>query len=330
MAGVAAGVARRGTGIRSTTMTARGRALRSAGAMALLAAAAVGCGGSSADETRAQVRRWTSAVDEVCRTTRERIVTRGGAEDASGLESMAARARDDVGAAIERIRRVPISETARSRVRPFLAELTKIEPWLSQMTRTTADGSLKEIGDLGLRLADRTKLFQDRAEAVGLRECADPRQFDAVLDAFTAPVYATQIARFEVWFARGLRPWVTYVPATSTDFVRQLRRVNRTVSRAEDRLDDLYRYRPNRAVEADRDLGFALDAYEELFEVVAESLDGGRRVLTPVGARRFRRAVVKRQREIRRAIARLRTAIGAEPLPVPGARPVVEPEKDSA
>lgn len=311
-------------------MTARGRALRSVAATALIAAAAVGCGGSSADETRAQLRRWTAAVDDVCRTTRERIAARGGAEDASDLESIAARGSDDVRGAIERIRRVPISDEARPRVRTFLAELTKIEPWLSEMTKTTADGSLEQVGDLALRLADRTKLFQDRAAAVGLRECADPRQFDAVLDAFTAPVYATQIARFEVWFARALRPWVTYVPPTSADFVRQLRRINRIVSRAEDRLDDLYRYRPNRAVEADTDLGSALDAYEELFEVVAESLDGGRRVLTPVGARRFRRAVVKRQREIRRAIARLRTAIGAEPLPVPGAEPVVEPEKDSA
>jgi hypothetical protein len=299
--------------------------------MALMVAAAAGCGGgSSAEETRAELRRWASAVDDVCRTTRERIAARGDADDALELESVAARASEDVRAAIERIRDVPIPKGAGPRVRDFLWELAKIEPRLSEMTRATADGTLKEIGAVGLRLADRTKRFQDRAEAAGLRECADTRQFDAVRDAFTAPVYATQLARFEVWFAGALRPWVSYVPATSTDFVRQLRHLHRVVSRAENRLDDLYRYRPHRAVEADVDLGFALDGYEELLEVVADSLHGGRRILTPIGAKRFRRAVAKHQRDVRRAIAKLRTAIGAEPLAVPGARPLREPEKDSA
>ena len=300
-------------------MTARGRRLGVAGAMALVVAAAAACGGApSADETRAQLRRWASAVDEVCRTTREGIAARGGARDALDLDWVARRASDDVRAAIERIRRVPISEAARPRVRPFLAELAKIEPRLSEMTGTTADGSLKEIGDLGLRLADATRLVQDRAEAAGLRECADRRQFDAVLDAFTAPVYATQIARFEVWFARALRPLVSSPPPASADFARYLRRVSGVIERAEERVDDLYVYRPNRAVEAADDLGFALDAYENFLDVVADALHGGRRVLTPIGVRRYRRAVAKHQREVRRAIAQLRTAIGAKPLAVPG------------
>jgi hypothetical protein len=312
-------------------MTARGRRLRAAGVVSLVVAAAAGCGGgSTADETRAELQGWASAVDDVCRTTRERIAARGDADNALELESVAAHGSEDVHAAITRIRDVAIPKGAGPRVRDFLAELTKIESRLGEMTRTTADGSLKEIGDLGLLLADRAKRFQDRAEAAGLRECADKRQFDAVLDAFTAPVYATQVARFEVWFADALRPWLSYEPATSVDFVRQLRRVNGIVSRAEDRLDDLYRYRPNRAVEADNRLGSALDSYEELLEVVADSLDGGRRHLTPVGAKRFRRAVARRQREVRGAIAGLRTAIGAEPLAVPGARPLRETEQDTA
>jgi hypothetical protein len=299
--------------------------------MALMVAAAAGCGGgSSAEETRAELRRWASAVDDVCRTTRERIAARGDAHDALDLDSVAVRASDDVRAAIKRIRRVPISEVARPRVRPFLAELAKIEPRLSEMTRTTADGSLKEIGDLGLLLADATRLFQDRAEAAGLRECADTRQFDAVLNAFTAPVYATQIARFEIWFARALRPLVSYDPPTSADFVRHLSRVSSVFNRAEKRLDDLYVYRPNRAVEAADDLEFALDAYENFLNVVADSLRGGRRVLTPIGVKRFQREVAKHQRELRRAIAKLRTAIAAQPLAVPGAQPPPEPEKDSA
>jgi hypothetical protein len=311
-------------------MTAGGRRLRTAGAMALMVASAAGCGGPSAEETRAELRRWASAVDDVCRTTRERIAARGDAHDALDLESVALRASDDVRAAIDRVRRVPISKEARPRVRPFLDELAKIEPRLNEMTRTTADGSLKEIGDLGLRLADATKLFQDRAEAAGLRECADTRQFDAVLNAFTAPVYATQIARFETWFARALRPLVSYEPPTPADFVRNLSRVSSVFDRAEERLDDLYVYRPNRAVEAADDVGFALDAYENFLSVVADSLRGGRRVLTPIGVKRFRRGVAKHQRKVRRTISRLRTAIGAQPLAVPGAQPTREPAKDLA
>ena len=234
------------------------------------------------------------------------------------------RASEDVRAALKRIRGVPISEEARKRVRPFLAELAKIEPRLSEMTRTTDDGSLDEIGDLGLRLADATKRFQDRAEAAGLRECADTRQFDAVLDAFTAPVYATQIARLQTRFARALRSSESYDPSMPVDFVRQLRRVGSVFDRAEKRLDDLYVYRPNRAVEAADDLGFALDAYVNLLDVVADSLDGGRRVLTAVGVRRFRHAVVTHQRDVRRAVVKLRTAIGARPL---GVRIGVDPTR---
>jgi hypothetical protein len=298
--------------------------------MALTVAAVVGCGGPSAGETRAELRRWTSAVDDVCRTTRERIARRGGARDVRELESMAARASEDVRAAIERIRRVSISEKARDRVRPFLTELGKIEPQLSDMTRTTADGSLEEIGELGLRLADQTKLFQDRADAAGLRQCADTRQFDAVLDAFTAPVYATQVARLEVWFVRKLRPIVSRIPATPADVARQLRGASIVFDRTERRLNDLYVYRPNRAVDAADDLEFALSDYEEYLELIVRSLRGGRRVLTPKGVELFRREVARHEREVSNAIVELNKAVGAEPLSVPDLPPPVEPEEDPA
>jgi hypothetical protein len=129
---------------------------------------------------------------------------------------------------------------------------------------------------------------------------------------------------------RALRPLVRYDPPTSADFVRHLRRVSGVFDRAETRLDDLYVYRPNRAVEEADDLEFALDAYENFLNVVADSLRGGRRVLTPIGVKRFHRAVAEHQREVRHAIAKLRTAIAAQPLAVPGAQPPLEPEKDSA
>jgi hypothetical protein len=313
-------------------MTARGRRLRTVAAIVLTMAAGTGCGGGpSAEETRAELRRWASAVDDVCRATREAIAARGEAHDARDLHWVAAGASEDVRAAIERIRRVRLSEAARPRVRSFLAELAKIEPRLSEMTRTTADGELNEIGDLGLRLADATKRFQDRAEAVGLRECGDATQFDAVLNAFTAPVYATQIARLEVWLARALRPLTASSPSpTSPDFARYLRRVGGVLEHAERRMDNLYVYRPNRAVEEADDLAFALDAFENVLNAVADDLRGGRRVLTAVGVKQFRREVVRRGRDVRRAITRLRTAIGARPLPVPGAQPLLEPETDTA
>jgi hypothetical protein len=300
-------------------MTARARTVA---ATALIIAVATGCGGGpSADDQRAELRRWRAAVDNVCRTTRERIVARGEPDDALDLNSFATRAGDDVRAAIKRIRKVPISDANRRRVSPFLAELRKIEPRLSDMTRTTADGSLNQIGKLGIRLADATKRFQDRADAVGLRECADKRQFDAVLDAFTAPVYATKIARLAIWLERALRPVKSAPPSMPAAFVRYLRRVSRIYDRAGKRLDDLYEYRPNRAVEAEDDFNFALEDYERLLEDVADSLRGGRRVLTPDGVRQFLRATAKQKRKLRRTIVELREAIGAEPLVMPGAQP---------
>ena len=306
-------------------------ALRAAGAVALMVALVAGCGGGpSAEETRAELRRWTAAVDAVCRTTREDIAARGGALDARDLDRVAVRAGDDVRAAIERIRRVPISEEAHPRARRFLAELENVEPRLRDMTETTTDGSLREIGDLGLRLADATKLVLDRADAAGLRDCADTHQFDAVLDAFTAPVYATQIARFEVWFVRELRPLLAYDSRTSAELARGLRRVSRVFDQAEKRLDRLYVYQPNRTVKAARNLGFALEDYEDFLAAVADALRGGRRVFTPIGARRYRRGVAKYEREVRHAIAELRTAIGARPLGVPDAPRPLDPGTESA
>jgi hypothetical protein len=198
------------------------------------------------------------------------------------------------------------------------------------MTRTTDDGTLEDIGNLGLRLADATRLVQDRAEAAGLRECADRRHFDAVLNAFTAPVYATQIARFEIWLAGTLRPLVGYVPPMSAAFVGHLDRVGNVFERAEKRLGDLYVFQPNRAVDAADDLEFALDAYENFLDAVAEPLRGGRRVLSPIGVQRFQRRVAKHQRKIRDIFAELRTAIGAQPPADPGAQPPPEPGQDAA
>src|SRR5687768_14709076 len=53
------------TGTRCDTMTGGRRLRRTAAAIALMVAAAAGCGGgASAEETRAELRRWASAVDE--------------------------------------------------------------------------------------------------------------------------------------------------------------------------------------------------------------------------------------------------------------------------
>ena len=311
-------------------MTARRGRLCATAAIASIVAVAGGCGGGpSAEETRAELRRWASAVDDVCRATREDIVASGDAQDLLELPRIAERAGDDVRAAIERIRRVPISEAARPRVRSFLDGLAKVEPLLSEMTRTTADGTVEQIGKLGLRLADATRVFNDRAEAAGLRECAHATHFDAVLDAFAAPVYAAQFARFELWFARALRRLGSSSPPTAPGYARDLRRFAAVLERAETRVDDLYVYRPNRAVEAADELQFALDAYEGDLNAVAEQLHGGRRVLTPAGAKKFNRLIAKRQRRLRRAIPALREAIGARPPAATGAEPQM-PELSTA
>jgi hypothetical protein len=310
-------------------MSARARRLCSAAAIAL-AAATTGCGGgSSAEETRAEMRRWAAAVDDVCRATRAGIAERGQAQDLLDLRRVAERASADVRGAVERIRRVPRPDPAHPQVGLFLAELRRIEPPLSRLTATTADGSLKQIGKLGLRLADGTRLVHDRARAAGLRECARAAHFDSVHDALTAPVFATQLARFEIWLARALRPFEGYYPPRSPGFAFYLRGVGNVLERAEERMDDMYEFRPSR-VESDRDLAFALDAFENVLNAVADELRGGRRVLTRLGVRQFNREVRKRRREVDRAITALRREIGAEPLVAPRAPPRRAPEQTTA
>ena len=301
-------------------MTAR------AAALVLLVAMAAGCGGGpSAEETRAELRRWASAVDDICRATQVDIAARGYADDLVDLQRVTEHASADVRGAIERIRDVPLAEEARPRVRAFLAELEKIEPRLSEMTETAADGGLKEIGMLGVRLADATQLFQRSAEAAGLRECADTRQFDAVLDAFTAPVYATQIARLELWLARAVRRVGDFYPPWSPRFARHVRRVGNVVEEAERRLGNLIDFKPNRAVEAADELEFALDAYETDLNAFADELRGGR-WLTPVGVKQFNRAIAKHRRKLDACIAALWKAIDAKPL----VEPRLEPDQTTA
>ena len=212
---------------------------------------------------------------------------------------------------------MPLSEAARPRVRAFLDELAKIEPLLGTMTRTTADGTPRQIGNLGLRLADATRVFNDRAEAAGLEECAHATHFDAVHDAFTAPVYAAQLARFQIWFARALQRPARSSRPTARGYARDVRRSANLLQRAEDRVDDLYVFRPNRAVDAADELHFALDAFESDLNAVADQLRGGRRVFTPAGAEQFSRSIARRERRLRRAILALWEAIGARP---PGAQ----------
>jgi hypothetical protein len=65
--------------------------------------------------------------------------------------------------------------------------------------------------------------------------------------------------------------------------------------------DDLYEYRPNRAVKEDTALGFALEGHESFLEDVADSLH----------------AAAKRRRKLRRTMAKLKEAIGADPVVVP-------------
>jgi hypothetical protein len=297
--------------------------MRAAAAIALVVLAAAGCGGGSkADEPR----RWASAVDDICRETHESLASRGDAQDLRDLHRIAERASEDVRSAVKRIREVPISEETRRRALFFLGELDRIEPQLSEMTRTTAGGRLEQIGRMGIRLADATQRLQRRAESAGLHVCADTRQFDAVLDAFTAPVYATQVAQFERRLDRGLRRLGDYRAPSSPDFASHVRQVATLLENAERHLDDLGDFLPNRAVEAERDLTFALDAYENDLNAVGDVLRGGR-YLTPVGVRQFNRVVAKRRRAVDRALPALRTAIGVDPL---GAKAPLDAEKETA
>jgi hypothetical protein len=117
------------------------------------------------------------------------------------------------------------------------------------------------------------------------------------------------------------------VPAPSSPaFAPHVRRVATLLENAERHLDDLGDFLPNRAVEAERDLVFALDAYENDLNAVADVLRGGR-YLTPVGVKQLNRVVAKRRRAVDRALPELRTAIGVEPL---GAKAPLEAEKESA
>jgi hypothetical protein len=67
--------------------------------------------------------------------------------------------------------------------------------------------------------------------------------------------------------------------------------------------------------------------YETFLGDVADALRGGRRVLTPVGVRHFQRETRKLERDLKDAIAEMRSSIGAK---APGADPPLETEQSAA
>jgi hypothetical protein len=195
-------------------------------------------------------------------------------------------------------------------VQHFLAELDRVEPLLADMTRTVADGEPKQVGRLGNRLADAARSFQDRAGAAGLRACADERQFDAVLDTFVTPVYATQTVQFQLWLSREVGRLPT---PSASDFVRGMRRFAAVLDRAERRMEDMYEFRPKRADDAASELEFALEDYASYLDDTADSL-GTTHILTPAGVKQYERDIDELARELDRAQDAHIRAIGAKPL----------------
>jgi hypothetical protein len=321
-------------GIRcDTTMRARVRRTgrcRTAGGLLIAAVLAAGCGGGgepSAEERRTALAAWAKRADAVCGEARSGIATRGAPVDLIDLDRVAVRAAGDVRAAIGRIRRLPVSEAARPRVRPFLGELERLEPQLGAVTAATKEGDMEALRELALAVRNDTRELQERARDLGLVECGSAEIPASASDALLAPVYATQLAGYETWFVRSFRRLARELPSTRREAAAFYGRAADLAQEAQARVRVLQP--PERASAASSRYEAALAAIEAAAGNVTADLETGRKV-TPAWARAVERRFERLDRRERSAMRRLKVAVGAQAAPVPPADPDAEDETEAA
>jgi hypothetical protein len=305
-------------------------------AVLLAAAVVVGCGGGgggggddkpTAAERAAELKRWAQRADAICEDTEREIALRGGALDVIDLDRVAMRAVQDVEGAIAEIRRLRVSPEARAELRPLLEELDRLEPRLTELTRTTEDGDMDALLRLAIRLETSWRSLSETAGDAGLLECGREEIAVAVSDALVAPVFATKVAAFEAQVERSVRRSLRRRPRTPAQAAAFYRRLGRLMASARERWDALRP--PERARDAAEKYDRALAAGQRYAGEVAARLDDGR--VSLAWARTVQRRFRQLGRAERTAMRRLRRIVESQPLPVrpPARRPPARDEIES-
>ena len=168
-------------------------------AFVLLLAALAGCGGGgkdpalSAADRRAELDRWVSRADGVCRKSNEAIADRGWPRNLVELDRMSARAVDDVRQASRAVQGMVAPKGSEDRVKPFVASVHELDGLLDRVADTTDEYKPKRLNDLARDLQSGLQEVEDSSRELGLRECAANDEHTWVPDAIRAPVFAQQL-----------------------------------------------------------------------------------------------------------------------------------------
>ncbi len=142
----------------------------------LLVVVLAGCGGGgdkdpalSAADRRAELDRWVSRADGVCRKSNEAIADRGWPRTLVELDKAAARAVGDVRAASRAIQGLAPPKGSEERVKPFVASVRELHGLLDRVTETTDAYQPKRLNDLAVDLQTGLQEVEDTSKELGLR-----------------------------------------------------------------------------------------------------------------------------------------------------------------
>lgn len=301
-------------------------------AAVLLVVALAGCGGGGGDkdpaqsaaDRRAELDRWVSRADGVCRKSNEAIAERGWPRTLVELDKAAARAVEDVRAASRAIQGLAPPKGSEERVKPFVASVRELDGLLDRVTETTDAYKPKRLNDLAVDLQTGLQEVEDTSKELGLRECAANDEHTWVPDAMRAPVYAQQLA--DVDRKLGKRAKAAAEPVTTpADAAGNLDRLSDIVFSAERLLRELKP--PQWAVEQ-------AGRYSMTLRDLTGVLDEGARVFdSDITFAEYRRYGAKLNRVLRverRRYRQLYKAVGAIPTLRGGKRGGEAPAEDDS
>lgn len=152
-------------------------------AVVLCTAGLAGCGGDP-------MKDWARATERDCREAAAQI---------SGVPPLPVTLRDlsraapDAQAVLEdaytSIERREVPDDGQPAARPFLRELGRLRSELDRASKAARDEDVDRIGEALLAASRVVPALERAAARAGVRDCGDPREMTALLDAGRAPVF---------------------------------------------------------------------------------------------------------------------------------------------
>jgi hypothetical protein len=298
--------------------TEAGLRMKSLGAVLVLAALLVGCGGGGSDaptarEKRAALDKWTRTADAACQKANQAIAKRGWPVNLVDLDRLTVRAVTDVQAASKTIRAQKAPAGSEDKVKPFVQSLEELDGTMKKLSGATEDFKIKRLDAFLPKLGGSLQKVETESKELGLRQCASHDEHVFIPDAVRAPVFAQQLADLDRKLVKRTKRIHAGSASTPQEAAKNLRELSDIADTYARRLDDLEP--PYWAREES-------DDYVVVLRTLGRVLDKGAKALssppvTPAEGQSIDAQLDRAGRAERKGIKKLLKSIGAIPT-VPG------------